>query len=136
MTKGDYLAQLAHKLRVLPENERQDALEYYDGYLSDAENERTAIAQLGSPGEVSANILANYVAKSSGAYEADQASGQNGTRGAAPIKAAGRGESDVRGARGIKTAWMIILALFALPIGLPLVISLAAVANEGETTWA
>ena len=105
MTKTQYLAQLDNKLRVLPYDERQDALEYYDSYLSDAADETAAIAQLGSPGEVAAMILANYVAKE------PTYAGR-----AAPHKG------------GMKSAWVIILALFAVPIGLPLVIALAATA--------
>jgi len=103
--KAEYLEQLSHKLRVLPASERQDALDYYDGYLSDAESEAAAIAQLGSPGEVAANILANYVSKT-------------------PSHEPGGRKSE---ARGMRTAWVIILALFALPIGLPIIITLAVI---------
>jgi len=94
MTKWEYLTQLSYKLRALPENERSDALEYYEGYLTDAEDEATAIAQLGSPGEVAANILAEYVCK-------------------APYTASAK-------RRRLSNAWIAILAIFALPVGLPL----------------
>ena len=108
MTKNEYLSRLESKLRVLPYEEKQDALEYYDGYLSDAENEFEAITELGSPGEVAANILANYVAKE-------------------PIPRKHTHYRE-RGSSGAKTALVITLALFALPIGLPLVITIAALA--------
>ena len=105
MTKNEFLSQLSYKLRVLPESEQRDALEYYEGYISDADNEAAAIESLGSPGEVAATILANYVS--------------------APTR-----PGKVR----LKTVYVAILAIFALPIGLPLavaafaiVISLAAV---------
>jgi len=107
MTKSEYLAQLAHKLRVLPEGEMHDALEYYDGYISDSENESLAIMQLGSPGEVAANILANYVSRDGNSFNAAAKS---------------------KDKKGFKTAWGIILAIFAVPIGLPLVIALFAAA--------
>ncbi|MCL2217504.1 MAG: DUF1700 domain-containing protein [Defluviitaleaceae bacterium] len=107
MTKSEYLKQLDYRLRVLPAGERQDALDYYEGYLSDAEDEFIAIAQLGTPGEVAANILANYVAKT-------------------PHPESGHGTRKER-TSGAKTAWMIILALFALPVGLPIIITLAGV---------
>ena len=100
MTKAEYLEQLSQRLSALPRGERRDALEYYDGYLSDAEDEAAAIARLGAPGEVAADILAEHVAK-----------------GPAVSKA---------GANGIKTAWMVALAVFALPVGLPVAIALAA----------
>jgi uncharacterized membrane protein len=105
MTKAEYLEQLDYKLRVLPYSERQDALDYYDGYISDANCEASAMAQLGSPGEVAAMILANYVAK-----EPDMAQAT-----ALPYRKG-----------GFKTAWVIIIAIFALPVGLPLIIGLGA----------
>lgn len=108
MTKHEYLSTLESKLRVLPYSEKQDALEYYDGYLSDAENEAAAIAELGSPGEVAANILANYVAKE-------------------PVYRTHPHYRE-RGSGGLKIALVITLALFALPIGLPLIIAVAALA--------
>jgi len=108
MTKAVYLDQLDYKLRALPYSERKDALEYYDGYLSDAEDEAAAIAQLGSPAEVAATIIADRAAKEPAPSEAS----------ATPKERAS----------GVKTAWLVILAIFALPIGLPLVIALASVA--------
>jgi len=107
MTKSQYLEQLAMKLRAMPEGERQDALEYYDGYISDAEDEADAITQLGSPAEVAAHILANYVEKESLPSEAE---------GGIKTKK-----------NGIKIVWIAILGLFALPIGLPLAITLAMI---------
>jgi len=106
MTKADYINQLNHKLRAMPDNERRDALEYYDGYLSDADDEAAAMAQLGSPGEVAANILVNHATKEPTDGEAEQKAN----------------------AKGIRIAWMVALAIFALPVGLPLVITLASIA--------
>jgi len=109
MTKTEYLEQLRRKLRAMPENELQDALEYYDGYLSDAEDEGAAMALLGSPGEVAANILINHAAEEPAAGGSGQSAGK-------------------AGAKGIRAAWMVALVIFALPVGLPLVMVLAALA--------
>ena len=109
MTKAKYLKQLNRKLRVMPDNERRDALEYYDCYLNDAEDEEAAMAQLGSPGEVAANILVSYAAKEPEPGEAGQSAGK-------------------AGARGFKIAWVVALAIFALPVGLPIALTLAAIA--------
>ena len=122
MTKQDYLAQLDFKLRVLPESERQDALEYYDGYISDANGEENAIARLGPPGEVAATILADYVARTPAApadrpYRPPQGMHPGGGFAAPPPR---------RG--GIRTAWFVILAFFAVPVGLPLLIAVGATA--------
>jgi len=112
LTKDEFLSQLGYKLRVLPKNERRDALEYYEGYLSDADDERTAIAQLGSPGEVAAIILADHVEKG---VDLGRAEGGGFWR---RLKSGGG---------GIRAAWMIILALFALPFGLPFIIVMALI---------
>jgi uncharacterized membrane protein len=113
MSRENYLENLSRKLRALPESERNDALEYYDGYISDAEDESAAIAQLGSPGEVAANILANYV--------------QSGNSQKSSVEKVfeKRNESYFS---GVKLTWLIIIALFAVPIGFPIIIAVAAVA--------
>jgi len=61
LTKQDYLLQLESKLVALPERERANALSYYESYLSNAEDEAAAIANLGTPGDVAAEIFASYV---------------------------------------------------------------------------
>ena len=108
--KKEYLEQLGRKLRILPEEERGDALEYYEGYLNDAEDEEAAIARLGTPAEVAANILIEHAAR-----EPD-ASGSG-------KRTAGR-----KGAGGIRMAWFVIIAIFALPVGLPVLVAVGAVA--------
>jgi len=115
VTKAEYLEKLNQKLRVLPKSERCDALEYYDGCISDSESEEEAIMQLGTPGEVAANILAHYVERGNSSARMPHTISDERTPGAT-------------GSSGMKTALVIILALFALPVGLPIVIAIAAVA--------
>jgi len=103
MTKNDFLSQLSFKLRVLPESELQDALEYYEGYISDAEDEQAAITSLGSPGEVAATILANYVSQKPRPHHPSPSRTKAKT-----------------GRTKIKTAYIAIIAIFAVPIGIPL----------------
>ena len=108
MTKIEYLSQLNNRLRFMPDSDRIDAIEYYDGYFKDAENEEAAIKQLGTPEEVDANIWGSYSNKDNSVAPHD-----TGKR--------------LGGGKGFKSAWIIILAIFALPIVLPIVISLVAV---------
>ncbi|MCL2361299.1 MAG: DUF4097 family beta strand repeat-containing protein [Defluviitaleaceae bacterium] len=102
MTKNEFLSELSHKLRALPESEQRDALEYYEGYISDAHDEADAIAKLGSPGEVVATILSNYVSQRPNTYE----------------PAGSHSPRERRG--GLKTAHIALLAIFAVPVGIPL----------------
>lgn len=59
MKKYAYLARLEELLAALPEQERQDALTYYEEYFDAAgkENEEATAAALGDPAEVARSIL-------------------------------------------------------------------------------
>ncbi|MDR0915975.1 MAG: DUF1700 domain-containing protein [Oscillospiraceae bacterium] len=99
MTANEYLSQLQHALRVLPEDEQRAALEYYEEYLSDAGDD--GVSSLGTPHDVAGRIIAEYAAKP------DDESGKK---------------------RSLRTAWIVIGAVFASPIALPIAIAIAAVA--------
>jgi uncharacterized membrane protein len=94
-------------LRALPRDEIDAAVSYYDEYISDAEDEADAIASLGSPWEVAGRIAAGA---------------------AAGIDASGESVETVKKRGGARTASIVVLAVFALPIGLPLAIAFAAIA--------
>lgn len=61
MTRKEFMEQLAVLLGGISENERREALEYYENYFDDAgpENEAAVIQELGSPGKVAAMIKAD-----------------------------------------------------------------------------
>ena len=113
MTKIEYLEKLEQKLHVLPEYDKRKALDYYDGYFSNAESEEAAILQLGTPGEVAATILADYV-----------------NRANAPLPAFSKPPETVRyetASSGSKSG-LFLIGLFTFPIWLPLLITLIALA--------
>ena len=62
MDRKEYLERLEQLLLVLPQEEREEALQYYTDYFDDAgaENEEKVIWELGSPEEVAAKIRAGY----------------------------------------------------------------------------
>ena len=107
MNKEIFLRQLEEKLSVLPEADRLDALEYYEGYISNSESEDSAIAQLGTPASVASMIIGHYAAQ----------------RPASDYSGPGPKKSSANA----KTLWIVLLALFALPVGLPLVIAAEAI---------
>jgi len=102
MKKAEYLAALKKKLNRLPENEIDNALRYYEEYFDEAgvEKEQTVIAQLGTPDNVAAKIIGEY--------------------------AVGTGAKNKRGR--LKNIWVLILAICASPIALPLVLAVVIVA--------
>lgn len=60
MTKVAFLQELEQCLQGIPEEERKEAVAYYENYFEDAgtENEAAVLAELGSPKEVASSILA------------------------------------------------------------------------------
>ena len=59
MNKQQFLQELDRRLKLIPADDRQDAIEYYDGYISDMELPEGAdvVASLGTPKEVAKNII-------------------------------------------------------------------------------
>ncbi|WP_042351785.1 DUF1700 domain-containing protein [Bacillus massiliigorillae] len=103
MNKETYLKQLESKLKRLPSYEVEAALEYYNEYFDEAgeENVQQVIKELGSPAQVASKILADYAIK-------DLDSHPESTK------------------KGFSAIWIIILAILASPIALPLVIAVGA----------
>ena len=68
MNREEFMQQLARLLSDLPENERMEAIRYYNDYFDEAgpENEANVIRELGSPGKVAAIIKADLKENGSG----------------------------------------------------------------------
>ena len=62
MNRREYMDRLEQLLLVLPGEEREEALQYYEDYFDDAgmENEADVIKELGAPEEVAAKIRVGY----------------------------------------------------------------------------
>lgn len=62
MNRREYMDRLEQLLLVLPIEEREEALQYYEDYFDDAgmENEADVIRELGTPEEVAAKIRVGY----------------------------------------------------------------------------
>lgn len=58
MNKSEYMRELERLLQNIPENERVEAMTYYEEYFNDAgvENEQQVIEELGYPAKVAENI--------------------------------------------------------------------------------
>ncbi len=97
MNKTEYMKELSKRLRPLPKEDFQKAIEYFEEYFADAgsENESQVIEDLGTP-EFAAKQLVTTLAI-------------NNTK--EPAK-------DVK--KGLRALWVGILALCAAPIALPL----------------
>jgi len=109
MTKHEYLEQLRKELRRLPKEEVERAVNYYEEYFDEAgeENFESTAEELGPPASIAPQILKDAAILS--------------------IKEPAKSVKS-----SAQAVWMVILAIFAAPIGLPigfaLVVTIGALA--------
>lgn len=105
MSRDEYLKKLRSKIKKLPNEEIEEAIEYYEEYFAEAGNEHTesVIARLGSPSYVASQIMADYAIK--------DLESQKGTT-----------------KKNFSAMWFIILAILASPIALPIALVIICLA--------
>jgi uncharacterized membrane protein len=106
MNRSEFFMKLEQGLSRVSREERDAALDYYNEYFDDAgpENEQKVIEELGSPAQIAARIKADSAVKQ---LQADTRPSMK---------------------KGISAVWLVILAILAAPIALPLAIGAAALA--------
>lgn len=99
MSRDKFLTELQAKLKKLPQDEIEAALDYYREYFDEAgeENVDQVIKKLGSPSKVASHILAEYATKE-------------------------LAEHPESAKKSISAIWFILLAILASPIALPIII--------------
>lgn len=104
MTKTEYMKTLSHKLRRLPKEDYDRAIEYFEEYFAEAgaENEQQAVTDLGTPEEAAKTLIMDLAAQN--------------------IK-----EKPQTVKRGLSTLWIAVLAVCSAPITLPIAICILAV---------
>ncbi|MEW6856243.1 DUF1700 domain-containing protein [Streptococcus iniae] len=105
MTKDAYLRALDKYLKKLPEQDYQDAMDYFQEYFDEAgpENEEEAITELGSPKEAAREILGKLL---------DDKKEE---------------DSSLLGRNGKSILWITLLSLLLAPMAFPLVIASIAI---------
>lgn len=101
MNRDEYIRHLEYRLRRLPKEEYDKAISYFKEYFEEAgpENEAQAIEDLGTPELAADQIIREFAVEN--ARE--------------PVK-------NVK--HGVSAVWIGILAVFAVPIGLPFALML------------
>jgi len=104
MSKEDFLYRLHKGLDKLPKQEIDNALAYYTEYLEEVEPEnlQAAMDVLGSPEKIASQINADFAVKN--------------------MQVAPTAK------KGLSTVWIVLLAVFASPIAVPIALAVAAVA--------
>lgn len=107
MNRTEFLDELNRRLKLVPKEDREDALAYYDEYISDCGPDEYADVEplVGTPKEVAEKIIADCKVK----HATEQ-----------------REKKTVRGTAS--TLWLIILGIASLPVSLPLVITAVVLA--------
>ena len=116
MNREEFMQQLARLLSDLPENERMEAIRYYNDYFDEAgpENEAKVISELGSPGKVAAIIKAD-LKENDGAGETSKDTQSDRWRNAQDSMPGNY--SPVHKSRGAgRWALIIILVVFLSPV--------------------
>lgn len=120
MNRVEFMGQLERLLGDIPENDRLDAITYYNNYFDEAgaENEAQVIRELGSPGKVAAIIKADL--GSSGSERTEYTAPEYGdAAGHANQQAPSRRETgyhEPKKKRNIPLALIIVLLVFASPV--------------------
>lgn len=111
MNKEEFLRILEQNLYKLPTEECEAAMQYYAEYLEEAgiEHEQEAIEALGNPAQIAKQLMADFIVKE------------------AEVK-------PMKPKQGFQALWIVIVALFASPIALPLAIAIAAVGFAAVVT--
>lgn len=114
MNKEEFLRELAYLLQSIPDNERAEALQYYEDYFNDAglENEQKVLEELESPRKVADNIKDGLRAGMD-CRDIPEGSTQNTN----PYQNA----SPVQEKEGMP-AWAIVLIVIGCILGSPLII--------------
>ena len=96
MDKEQFLTALERELSRIPQEERENALAYYEEYLTEAgpEREKDVIAELGSVKDIALQLSADYAVK-------EMEEGMT-----------------VSPKKGLRAMWVVILAILASPIAL------------------
>ncbi|GAA0103663.1 hypothetical protein UT300013_02850 [Paraclostridium sordellii] len=104
MNKKEFLKELNKKLKHLPENERIDAVKYYEEYFEDAQinEDIDVLCELSTPSQIASQILSEYAIK-----EKNKESKNIKTK--------------------ISSIWFVLLAILVYPIALPITILLILV---------
>lgn len=108
MESNPYIEELATYLTQLTKDEQADVLDFYSEYILDAQmtSEAMIVHQLGTPKQLSRKILADYSIR------------------ALDNEEAGQPHYEPKSKKNIRMIWLVLLALMASPVAIPIVIAI------------
>ena len=113
MNRQKFMSELEFLLQDIPENDRLDAIAYYNDYFDEAgvENEEKVIRELGSPARVASIIKADLNATGNEKAEYTEQGYSDGRKGINPNTPAQRERK-----KTLPAALIIVLLVFAAPV--------------------
>lgn len=141
MNRIEFMTELAALLQDVPQEERKEAMKYYNDYFDDAgaDNEQQVIQELGSPQKVAATIKAdlNIRTEEAGQYGEYRETGYTDTRYESremPADKQGYAE-DIqqapRTSRAVKILLIILIIIFGGPVIVPTAIGIVGLIFGG-----
>lgn len=117
MNRVEFMAQLERLLFDIPENDRNDAIAYYNGYFDEAgpENEEKIIQELGNPGKVAAMIKADMIASGNKGEFTENGYQNEQFKENTQVPVQKYGNTETRRGAG-RWALLIVLIIFAAPV--------------------
>lgn len=124
MTKEEYLSALRREISALPYEEQEEAIQYYADYFDDSNNTdiEAIIAQLGSPKELGAALVAKFTCVPQTKKQSDKWYARDIEVHKKNTKEHNESNFDDR-----NILLIVILAIITIPIWLPVVLSGAGV---------
>jgi len=109
LTRNEFINKLKDGIRMLPQDDIDNAVSYYEEYFDEAglDNEQSAIDEFGDPSAVASKIIGEYSLKE--------------------IKSE-KSEDKKPNDSSIKLLWIVIIALLLSPIAFPLAIGAVGMA--------
>ena len=138
MNRIEFMTELAALLQDVPQEERKEAMKYYNDYFDDAgeDNEQQVIEELGSPQKVAATIKAdlNIRTEEAGQYGEYRETGYTDTRYEAkevPADKKGYAQESQQApwtSRALKILLIILIILFGAPVVIPFAVTILGIA--------
>lgn len=135
MNRTEFMQKLTELLTDVPENERNEAVSFYNDYFDEAgaENEESVIAELESPDKVAKIIIAALSGHEDESNMEYSESGFKDRRFAFREELARRTETPYNSGKAVKPMsagkvfLIIVLCIVAIPVGIPLAIGVFSV---------
>lgn len=131
MSREEFLKQLESRLQDISQDEREEALKFYTSYFEEAgeEKEDEILKELKSPEDVANSIKQNLESEEKEHFSEKEYFSENGFKDENSFEQQQPPTHTpiIEKKSGTNIALLILLCIFAIPVGLPLLISVFAV---------